>query len=198
MFSQSPALFGAWIAWCFCHSLPASRGVKRRLSRWLNLSSQRYRLGYVLFSAVTLAPLLFWQMQVINRPEPAALPWQVVRIVLFAYCVGMLYAGGQAYNLREFLGLTPAPETNNSPPMAFRRNGILGRVRHPWYSGGIALLVGLGETPGDRLDWRLLLAAYLVFGCMIEERRLVNELGELYREYQRQVPMLLPRARKID
>ncbi len=198
LLSQSPTLLGAWAAWCLCHSLPATLRLKRRLSRLFNLSPQRYRLVYVLFSSFTLGPLLAWQSQVITRADPAALPWQIFRITFFAYSVGMFFAGGQSYNLKEFLGLATGTEANNSTPMPFRRNGILSWVRHPWYSGGIALLVALGKTPEELLDLRLLLAAYLLLCCLIEERRLVAELGGVYREYQQQVPMLLPRRRKIE
>ena len=65
-----------------------------------------------------------------------------------AYGVSMLYAGSRAYDLREFLGLPPAAGCDRPETMHFRRQGILGRLRHPWYSGGIALMLGLGETPG--------------------------------------------------
>jgi len=44
-----------------------------------------------------------------------------------------------------------------------------------------------------RWDWRLLLIFYLLVGCLIEERRLVSGLGEVYRQYRREVPMLIPR-----
>ena len=38
----------------------------------------------------------------------------------------------------------------------------------------------------------VILTVYLVVGTILEERKLVIELGEEYREYQQQVPMLLP------
>jgi len=193
LINQSPALLSAWMAWCLGHSLTATVPVKKSLSEAFNLSPQHYRLGYVLFSTLTLVPLLLWQHHFIGPPTPATWPWQMVRIILFAYGIVMFSAGGQSYNLREFLGLTAVAGSNT-----FRRNGVLERVRHPWYSGGIALLIAAGETPGDRLDWRLLLVAYLIFGCLNEERRLVAELHEVYRKYQREVPMLFPRLRKIN
>lgn len=196
LLSHAPALFATWVAWCLVHSLLASRRVKKWLYARLGLSPRRYRLYYVLFSTCTLAALVVWQLRVVPLPVPAPLPWQVVRLLLCASGAYLLYAGGQAYPMGEFLGLT-APAGGEDPnPIPFRREGILARVRHPWYAGGLALLVGIGATPGDRLDWRLLLMVYLVCGCLIEERRLVAELGEVYRQYQREVPMLLPRLRR--
>jgi len=196
LITQHPSLFGAWVIWCLGHSLPATKAIKEGLSKLHNLTPQRYRQGYVLFSLLTLTPLLFWQWQVSAISAPASWPWQITRICLFSYSVWMLYAGGQSYNLKEFLGITVAVVTNETGQTPLHRNGILSRVRHPMYSGGIALLIALGTTPGDRWDLRLLLAAYLIFGCLIEERRLITEYGELYREYMRDVPMLLPRPGK--
>jgi protein-S-isoprenylcysteine O-methyltransferase Ste14 len=36
------------------------------------------------------------------------------------------------------------------------------------------------------------LSAYLVIGTLLEERKLVLEFGDKYREYQRQVSMFIP------
>jgi len=36
------------------------------------------------------------------------------------------------------------------------------------------------------------LSVYLYVGTFFEERRLVHEFGDAYREYQRQVPRLIP------
>lgn len=195
LYSQAPALFIAWLIWCLVHSLLASRRGKRWLAVWPGIDQRRYRLIYVIFSVISLAALLAWQFATINLPAPTGPAWQLPRLLLLGYGLFMLAAGGRAYDLNEFLGLValqapPGPSATN-----LRRDGILGRVRHPWYSGGIALAVALGQTPLDRLDWRLLLCGYLVLGCLIEERRLVAELGEDYRRYQREVPMLIPRIR---
>jgi protein-S-isoprenylcysteine O-methyltransferase Ste14 len=69
--------------------------------------------------------------------------------------------------------------------------GILGRVRHPWYSGAI-LLLWFRSLDGAGLVTSLVLTAYLVAGTLLEERKLVMEYGEEYERYQREVPMLIP------
>ncbi len=190
LYSQSPSLFFTWALWCLLHSLLASRRVKRKIFR-AGLPDRYYRLGYVIFSIISLALLLAWQFTVLTLPVPAGPAWQLPRLLLVVYGLFMLWAGSLAYDIHEFLGLD-ALSMKRSTSTNFRRDGVLGRVRHPWYSGGIALVVALGETPLDRWDWRLLLIGYLVVGCLIEERRLVAELGEVYRRYQKEVPMLIP------
>ena len=192
LLTQSPALFLAWLAWCLLHSLLASRRVKGRLELRLHLTRRHYRLAYVIFSTLSVTALFFWQLAVLPPPPPAGWPWQAVRFLLGGYGLLMLWAGGRAYDLREFLGLKVFTTSSAGHPH-MQKGGILAWVRHPWYSGGIALVAAVGETPLDRWDWRLLLIAYLVIGCLVEERRLTDELGEVYRQYQREVPMLLPR-----
>jgi len=193
LYAQAPALLFAWASWCFLHSLLAGRRIRNRLISRLHLSPQHYRLGYVLFSTLTVAALFYWQLLRVSPPAPAGVMWQMVRLLFGIYGFYMLAAGGRAYDLREFLGLVPLSE--DLKPIHFTREGILGKVRHPWYSGGIALVIAIGNTPLDRWDWRLLLIVYLVVGCLIEERRLVNELGRVYRRYRKEVPMLIPRIK---
>ncbi|MBU0673640.1 MAG: isoprenylcysteine carboxylmethyltransferase family protein [Proteobacteria bacterium] len=190
MLSQSPVLFAAWTAWCLFHSLLASRRVKRLLTS--RPTSQGYRIGYVLFSSITLMALVFWNHAVLVPAAQGGWPWQLIRLILVGYGLWMLYAGGKAYDLKEFLGLGEFSETAEETITKIKQDGILARVRHPWYSGGIALVIALGNTPLDLIDWRGLLIAYLIIGCLIEEQRLVSELGEVYRRYRREVPMLLP------
>jgi protein-S-isoprenylcysteine O-methyltransferase Ste14 len=38
----------------------------------------------------------------------------------------------------------------------------------------------------------LILTVYVVCGTLLEERKLVIELGDAYRQYQKRVPMLFP------
>jgi len=196
MYTQAPALFLAWGVWCFLHSLLASRRVKKGLTGVTGLRLGYYRIFYVIFSTLTLGVLLIWQFSVIDIPAPAGYPWQVCRLFLAAYGVYMLAAGSGVYDMKEFLGIAAITGKRRSTATHFRRDGILGRLRHPWYSGGIALMVAIGNTPLDRWDWRLLLIVYLAVGALIEEKRLVAGLGEVYQRYQREVPMLIPRIKR--
>lgn len=197
LLSHSPALFAAWIAWCLGHSLTASRRMQRRLRPWLRLSPPGYRLAYVLFSILTLLPICLWHWRLLPRAAPAPLPWQLFQLVLCAYSAVMFYLGGRTYDLKAFFGFAAAA-SDGAGPAPFRRSGILAHVRHPWYSGGIALLLALGTNPTELWDWRLLLTAYLVCGCRIEEWRLGEEFGPVYRQYRHQVPMLIPRLGRND
>jgi protein-S-isoprenylcysteine O-methyltransferase Ste14 len=45
----------------------------------------------------------------------------------------------------------------------------------------------------DRLLFNVLWTLWIVIGSIFEERDLIAEFGDTYREYQKQVPMLIPR-----
>jgi protein-S-isoprenylcysteine O-methyltransferase Ste14 len=69
---------------------------------------------------------------------------------------------------------------------------VLRYVRHPWYSSGLPILWTVGPITDANLLTRIILSLYLVIGTLLEERKLLHEIGESYRSYCRQVPMLIP------
>jgi protein-S-isoprenylcysteine O-methyltransferase Ste14 len=77
--------------------------------------------------------------------------------------------------------------------------GVYSRVRHPQYLG--AILSHVGASFLLSAFYSLLLTPLIILinwiFCWKEEKELVREFGEEYREYQNTVPMLFPR-RKLD
>ena len=107
----------------------------------------------------------------------------------------MFYAGARVYDMSYFLGLSQwrnFRQQKKSSSLPFHSDGILAHIRHPWYSGGIALLWSIGACTDVYLLTRTLLTAYILLGTVLEETRLVKELGGQYIVYRRQVPMLIP------
>lgn len=77
------------------------------------------------------------------------------------------------------------------------QEGLHGYMRHPIYTGTILVLIGLfGYHPTDIiLLTDLVVLAYLPFGIRWEERKLIDEFGEEYLEYKKNVPALIPRPK---
>jgi methanethiol S-methyltransferase len=106
-------------------------------------------------------------------------------------------AGARHYDMLQLLGLrqimTGASHGVLSESGKLDTSGILGVTRHPWYLAAIILIwADYRSLTLATLITNVILTVYLVVGTILEERKLVIELGEEYRQYQRQVPMLLP------
>ncbi len=112
----------------------------------------------------------------------------------------MFHLGAKVYDTKYFLGITQWRNAQHNKPagsLPFHTGGVLSYVRHPWYSGGIALIWGIGSVTDIYLLTRIILTGYFVIGTVLEEKRLKAELGEQYTAYCRKVPMLIPaRPRK--
>jgi protein-S-isoprenylcysteine O-methyltransferase Ste14 len=57
----------------------------------------------------------------------------------------------------------------------------------------LVLIWASPELTADRLLFNVLWTAWIVVGTILEETDLVADFGDVYRDYQRKVPMLIPR-----
>jgi protein-S-isoprenylcysteine O-methyltransferase Ste14 len=65
-------------------------------------------------------------------------------------------------------------------------------VRHPLYFCALLLIWSCPVLTADRLFFNVLWSAWIFIGACLEERDLVAEFGDEYRQYQDKVPMLIP------
>ena len=76
-------------------------------------------------------------------------------------------------------------------------DGVYARVRHPQYTGLFVIVFGEGivhwPTIFSVIAFPVIVVAYTVLARK-EERRMVAEFGDEYRDYQRRVPMFIPRS----
>lgn len=97
----------------------------------------------------------------------------------------------------RFATLVGLPELSTADQDKGRvlREGIYGVVRHPRYlSAGLGLLANTCFINYGGMYLLILLSVPVGFGMvLLEERELVNRFGEEYRQYQREVPRLIPR-----
>jgi len=186
----------AWIFWCFLHSLLICGAQTVFFCRFLGRRYAFFRLSYNLFSLVSAAVILYWQLRLPQQllwSWHAEWRWLQAGVLLYAFF--MFVAGARVYDLAAFSGVSQikAYRLGTVPAgMPFTCRGILKFVRHPWYSGGLAFLWGVGRITDVSLTAKLVLSVYLVIGAVIEERRLLAALGEEYAAYRRRVPMLFP------
>lgn len=70
--------------------------------------------------------------------------------------------------------------------------GLYRWVRHPLYTAGLVFIWLTPVMTVNLLVLNIGLTIYLVVGAIFEERKLVREFGAAYRDYQENVPMLIP------
>jgi protein-S-isoprenylcysteine O-methyltransferase Ste14 len=155
------------------------------------------RSTFVLVSSLVLI-LLFWQW----RPLPQ-LVWSVdgdiARWGLYALsAMGWLLLLWSTFLINHFdlFGLRQVwfhARKRMAPDVPFVTRAVYRIVRHPLLLG---FLIAFWATPTmtvGHLLFTLMTTAYIVIAAkFLEERDLVAQYGDTYRDYQRRVPMLLP------
>ncbi|MEZ5318113.1 MAG: isoprenylcysteine carboxylmethyltransferase family protein [Vicinamibacterales bacterium] len=75
-------------------------------------------------------------------------------------------------------------------------DGVYARMRHPQYSGLFLIVFGEGVVHWPTIvsvaAFPIIVAAYTMLARK-EERQMLAQFGDTYREYQRRVPMFIPR-----
>ena len=182
-----------WLVYFLFHSVLASAAVKRIGEATLGTGYRYYRLVYSIISTVGLLAMLMINGS-IEAPyymEPTG--WiRYTSFVFTAFGVMLIQVSFRQYKLRSFLGF--APERHG-----LRRDGVLGWIRHPIYSGLILIIIGffLFIPNFPTLISCLCMLIYLPLGIWLEERKLVKEYGAAYEEYRKEVPSIIPRWSKI-
>ncbi len=194
--SAEGLLLMAWTLWCALHSLLIANSSMAFQRRLLGRGFRFQRAAYVAFSLVTLIPLI--QVTKGLDPEPV-LVWtglgRLVPAVGLALAALLFIAGGRHYSAGQFLGLAQWRSGTNSRLLsggsALDTSGVLGLLRHPWYTATFLLLWSRNLTALE-IQVNGLLSIYLVVGTLLEERKLVQEFGDRYLDYQRRVSMFVP------
>jgi methanethiol S-methyltransferase len=185
-----------WISYCALHSALITPKVTNFFKYKLGESYRFYRLSYNIFALVSLIPVMFFTNSMRQTPffiwDGYLLP---VRYLLLAVGVLLFYAGARQYDMSTFLGIKQIRRTVNhnliNATGKLTSSGILGVVRHPFY---VAIFPLIWATDLDVTIFvvNCILSIYVIIGTILEERKLIKEFGDEYREYQRKVSMLFP------
>lgn len=182
------------------HSVMARPAFKRWWARFVPPSIERST--YVLLSSVVLA-LLYWQW----RTMPTVI-WEVrvppARAVLWAlFWLGWAIALLSTFLINHFdlFGLRQVYLASRQQPytsVEFRVRLLYRVVRHPLMLG---MAIAFWATPlmtAGHLLFSIGMTIYILIATQLEERDLVASLGHQYRDYRREVSMLLPIPRRHD
>jgi protein-S-isoprenylcysteine O-methyltransferase Ste14 len=77
-------------------------------------------------------------------------------------------------------------------PILFSATGPYLYVRHPIYFFTLILIWATPVMTVDRTLFNLLWTLWIIYGCFLEEKDLLMDFGEAYKQYQEKTPMLIP------
>ena len=186
----------ATIGWCILHSAMISVTVTNLLQTHAGRHYRFYRLFFNLVALITLLPVIIYQHSI---QTTAFFNWdgylRLIQVTFIIIGIVLFLLGAKKYDARRFFGITQLTEGHSTKSLnatgELDISGIHRLIRHPWYTG---LLLVLWSRPLDpsTLIINSVFSTYLIIGSLLEERKLVMEFGDAYRQYQRNVSMLLP------
>jgi protein-S-isoprenylcysteine O-methyltransferase Ste14 len=154
------------------------------------------RSTFVLVASLLLL-LLFWQW----RPLPETV-WSVEPTALrtFLWCICGLGWATVFYSsfLIDHFDLFGMRQVTlyffgkENPSSQFVARSLYRWIRHPLMAGFILAFWATPDMSQGHIIFALVSTAYIFFGTVIEEHDLVQLLGEDYRRYRQQTPMLIP------
>ncbi len=123
-----------------------------------------------------------------------AIPWH--RTLLFAIGIFLMLAGVafRRYSI-SILGRYFTRQVAIQPGQTVIENGPYRLIRHPSYSGALITLFGLGLTFTNWLSLVVIVAFAFIgysYRVWVEEKTLVNALGEPYLQYMKRTKHFIP------
>ncbi len=173
------------------HSVLAMPSLKRRFGSGDGHLSQYYRLYYNIVSIIVFS----WVMASFRNSDVLYVVPGVWSLALYAFqfiFLVMLFVCITQTGVAEFLGVSGF-RRDSAKSQKLATKGLYQIVRHPLYLLSILFLI---SNPVITVRWLMLTfisSAYLLFGALIEEKRLLQQFGSEYSTYQRRVPFIIPR-----
>ncbi len=188
-------IFDAFLCLLFFaqHSLMARKPFHQQLSRTLPV--QYTGALYAVASGIAvLALIVFWQESASTLLSFQGLIRWFFRAVFVVAIGGMLWT---IWALGIFVNFRLQPMVDDlrdkqSVSRLVTDRGPYRWIRHPLYLSSLLMIWSNPDLTLDRLLFNLLFSIWVIVAIILEERRLVATFGEAYRNYQREVPILIP------
>ena len=180
------------------HSLLIDPRVARYIKERVGVNPMYYRLLYNLVSVLTLVPLLLVGLYDRGEIVFSWSGWIIgIRFLLFFLALFCFLAGAKGYNMQHFLGFQQMRDGKEhlllGDSQSFSESGIFGIIRHPWYLGTLLFVWSVyGVYYQKNFAVAVILSIYLIVGTLLEERKILAEYGDRYRDYQKRVSMFVP------
>lgn len=192
-------LYGVfWLSFGVAHSVLAAHRTKRVLN---GIFGRSYRLLYNLFALLHIGLVIYGGQYLLGGAArsfdfPEAATWLFTGVSILGALIFLLAL--REYDLGRFSGITqlfhPHAQDKDEP---LQTRGLHRYVRHPLYSGVYLYIWGTVRNEFD-LATAIYASLYLLIGSRFEERKLIADYGDAYRDYMARVPSVIPwRGRAI-
>jgi protein-S-isoprenylcysteine O-methyltransferase Ste14 len=176
------------------HSVMARPGFKRWWTQFIPKPIERST--YVLLSSLLLV-LLFWQWRPIlsviwNVTNPAG---SLVLTALFWAGWLLVLTSTFVINHFDLFGLRQVylfQKGEQYTDLVFKKRFLYSFVRHPLLLGFMIAFWATPRMTRGHLVFAIATTAYMLIAIQLEERDMANIHGDAYRQYQREVSMLIP------
>ena len=181
------------LAFFIQHSVMLRRSFRRRLAKFIRVEYHG-ALFTIASGVVLLILVVFWQKSAYVLATPQGIIRWLMRAV-FILAILCFYWCFRALGSFDAFGLDPILNNlrgKDPSPLPFIVRGPYRWVRHPLYFFSLLLIWSCPDLSLDRLLYNVLWSTWIIVGSVLEERDLVADFGEPYRDYQSKVPMLIP------
>ena len=187
-------VFISMCAWSVFHSWLAAFSTKNLAVRIFGKGIQRYyRLLFIGVAVLTLLPILGMVAFLPSRNLwIIPFPWLYLTLTLQGLALLGLVVTVLQVDTMAFIGLSQLhhPDAEQKAEMVTR--GFYRWVRHPLYFFSLVLFWLFPVMTTVSLAFVIASSLYFVIGTLPEERKLVDIYGQAYRQYQRDVPRIIP------
>jgi protein-S-isoprenylcysteine O-methyltransferase Ste14 len=185
-----------WIPCCIYGSVPAFWLVVHPFADYWRRRHREGKPVYQFLIPIWMAMwaalyLATWPLRDAFLYQPG---WSWVIGLLFFGAGTLVYSqAGNGFSIQQLIGYHELKPDQHRPELAV--SGVRRHVRHPFYLAHLCQMLGFSAGSGRTACWVLTAFALATGWVMIrsEESELIARFGDTYREYQRQVPALIPK-----
>ncbi len=179
------------------HSTLIRRTVRVKIER--RIGAEYFGAFYAITSGcVLLLMFLLWQKTFVIARAGGFAYWSLR--ALFVLCILGFYWGVKSFESFDPFGiekLKSAAVKKDPKPDILTIKGPYLWVRHPLYLFSLLMIWSYPVLTADRLLFNILWTVWIIIATKFEERDLITDFGEEYKQYKARVPMLIPyRLRK--
>lgn len=179
------------------HSVMARPAFKRWWTRFVPQAAER--ATYVLASSAAFVALFAWwhPIDTVIWELPSGFASNAMTTLYFGGWVLLLYATTlidhfDLFGVRQ--GVLHWKRETHSKSL-FMTPALYRNVRHPLYVAWMVIFWATPSMTAGHLLLALMTTGYILVAIQLEEKDLIDEFGDSYREYREVTPMLIPRPK---